>query len=35
MGKFTNGSTTAFLGWLTVTIIIALNVVLLGLSVGS
>jgi len=35
MGGFTNGTTTAFLGLLTVAIIIALNVVLLGLSVGS
>jgi manganese transport protein len=35
MGRFTNGTTTALLGWLTVAIIIALNVVLLGLSVGS
>ena len=33
MGGFTNGTTIAFLGWLTVAIIIALNVVLLGLSV--
>src|ERR1700734_1973174 len=35
MREFTNGPTTAFLGWLTVSIIIALNVVLLGSSVGS
>jgi Mn2+/Fe2+ NRAMP family transporter len=35
MGGFTNGTTIAFLGWLTVAIIIALNVVLLGLSVTS
>jgi manganese transport protein len=34
MGEFTNGGTLAFLGWLTVAIIIALNVVLLGLSVA-
>jgi manganese transport protein len=33
MGGFTNGTTIAFFGWLTVAIIIALNVVLLGLSV--
>ncbi len=33
MREFTNGGTLAFLGWLTVAIIIALNVVLLGLSV--
>jgi manganese transport protein len=33
MREFTNGMTTAFLGWLTVSIIIALNLVLLGLSV--
>jgi manganese transport protein len=35
MRQFTNGRTIAFLGWLTVAIIIALNVVLLGLSVSS
>jgi manganese transport protein len=35
MGGFTNGTTIAFFGWLTVAIIIALNVVLLGLSVSS
>jgi manganese transport protein len=35
MRGFTNGRTTAFLGWLTVSIIIVLNVVLLGLSVSS
>ncbi len=34
MREFTNGGTLAFLGWLTVAIIIALNVVLLGLSVA-
>jgi manganese transport protein len=34
MGEFANGGTLAFLGWLTVAIIIALNVVLLGLSVA-
>jgi manganese transport protein len=34
MGEFTNGGTLAFLGWLTVAIIIALNLVLLGLSVA-
>jgi manganese transport protein len=35
MGAFTNGMVTSFLGWLTVGLIIVLNVVLLGLSVGS
>jgi manganese transport protein len=35
MGEFTNGTTLASLGWLTVAIIIALNVVLVGLSVTS
>jgi manganese transport protein len=35
MREFTNGATTAFLGWLTVSIIIVLNVVLLGLSFTS
>jgi manganese transport protein len=35
MGGFTNGSTIAFLGWLTVGIIIVLNAVLLGLSFSS
>jgi manganese transport protein len=34
MREFTNGTTLAFLGWLTVAIIIALNLVLLGLSVA-
>ena len=34
MREFTNGGTLAFLGWLTVAIIIALNVVLVGLSVS-
>src|SRR5271163_994116 len=34
MGEFTNGGTLAFLGWLTVAIIIALNLVLLGFSVA-
>ena len=33
MGPFTNGPVTRFLGWLTVALILALNVVLLGLSV--
>ena len=32
MREFTNGMTMAFLGWLTVSIIIALNLVLLGLA---
>jgi manganese transport protein len=35
MREFTNGMTMAFLGWLTVTIIIALNLVLLGLAFTS
>jgi manganese transport protein len=35
MGAFTNGMVTSFLGWLTVALILALNVVLLGLSVVS
>jgi manganese transport protein len=35
MGAFTNGMVTSFLGWLTVALILALNVVLLGLSVAS
>jgi Mn2+/Fe2+ NRAMP family transporter len=34
MGAFTNGPVTRFLGWLTVALILALNVVLLGLSVS-
>jgi manganese transport protein len=34
MREFTNGTILASLGWLTVAIIIALNVVLLGLSVA-
>jgi manganese transport protein len=33
MGGFTNGPVIKFLGWLTVGLILALNVVLLGLSV--
>src|SRR5271156_4970525 len=33
MGRFTNGPVINFLGWLTVGLILALNVVLLGLSV--
>jgi manganese transport protein len=35
MREFTNGTTMAFLGWLTVSIIIVLNVVLLGLAFTS
>jgi manganese transport protein len=35
MGAFTNGLATTVLGWLTVGLILALNVVLLGLSVFS
>jgi manganese transport protein len=35
MGAFTNGKVTSFLGWLTVALILALNVVLLGLSVTT
>src|ERR1700749_1486014 len=35
MGPFTNGRVTAVLGWLTVGLILGLNVVLLGLSVSS
>jgi manganese transport protein len=35
MGGFTNGPVITFLGWLTVGLIVALNVVLLGLSTGS
>jgi manganese transport protein len=35
MGVFTNGRATNFLGWLTVALILALNVVLLGLSVTT
>ena len=35
MGEFTNGVATSLLGWLTVALILALNVVLLGLSWGS
>jgi manganese transport protein len=35
MGAFTNGKMTSFLGWLTVALILALNVVLLGLSVTT
>jgi manganese transport protein len=35
MREFTNGAATAFLGWLTVSIIIVLNVLLLGLSITS
>jgi manganese transport protein len=35
MGVFTNGMVTSFLGWLTVALILVLNVVLLGLSVTS
>jgi len=35
MGAFTNGMVTNFLGWLTVGLILVLNVVLLGLSVTS
>jgi manganese transport protein len=35
MREFTNGMTMAFLGWLTVSIIIALNLVLLGLAFTS
>jgi manganese transport protein len=35
MGGFTNGLVTSFLGWLTVALILVLNVVLLGLSVTS
>jgi Mn2+/Fe2+ NRAMP family transporter len=35
MGAFTNGTVTNVLGWLTVGLILALNVVLLGLSVVS
>jgi manganese transport protein len=34
MGAFANGAVTNFLGWLTVALILALNVVLLGLSVS-
>jgi Mn2+/Fe2+ NRAMP family transporter len=33
MGGFTNGPVINFLGWLTVGLILALNVVLVGLSV--
>src|ERR1700677_3849721 len=35
MGAFTNGMVTNFLGWLTVALILVLNVVLLGLSISS
>ena len=35
MREFTNGRTMAFLGWLTVSIIIVLNLVLLGLAFTS
>ena len=35
MGAFTNGMVTSFLGWLTVALILVLNVVLLGLSISS
>jgi manganese transport protein len=35
MGAFTNGKVTSFLGWLAVSLILALNVVLLGLTVSS
>ena len=35
MGAFTNGTVTNVLGWVTVGLILALNVVLLGLSVVS
>jgi manganese transport protein len=35
MGAFTNGKMTSFLGWLAVSLILALNVVLLGLTVSS
>jgi manganese transport protein len=35
MGGFTNGPVITFLGWLTVGLIVALNMVLLGLSTGS
>jgi Mn2+/Fe2+ NRAMP family transporter len=35
MREFTNGTTMAFLGWLTVSIIIVLNLVLLGLAFTS
>jgi manganese transport protein len=35
MGAFTNGPVINSLGWLTVGLILALNVVLLGLSVFS
>jgi manganese transport protein len=35
MGTFTNGKVTNFLGWLTAGLIVALNIVLLGLSVRS
>jgi manganese transport protein len=34
MGRFTNGRLTSTLGWLTVALILALNVVLLGLTVN-
>jgi manganese transport protein len=35
MGGFTNGPVITFLGWLTVGLIVALNMVLLGMSTGS
>jgi manganese transport protein len=35
MGRFTNGPVLSFLGWLTVGLIVALNLVLVGLSTGS
>jgi manganese transport protein len=35
MGGFTNGPVITFLGWLTVGLIVALNMVLVGLSTGS
>src|SRR5277367_6229057 len=35
MGRFTNGPVITFLGWLTVGLIVALNMVLVGLSTGS
>jgi Mn2+/Fe2+ NRAMP family transporter len=35
MGGFTNGPVITFLGWLAVGLIVALNVVLVGLSTGS
>src|SRR6201992_932033 len=35
MGGFTNGPVIKFLGWLTVGLILALNMVLLGMSTGS